>query len=106
MARDSPERSHARVRPLIARTTPPLQSVNLSAYSVGPLLGRRQGPASCDDVYYAPVTPVGALDQWALANAALSLEHMSYDFVVVSRSLDELPFVSGPPELRQSIVFR
>ena len=103
---NSPERSDARVRPLIARTTPPLQSVNLSAYSVGPLLGRRQGPASCDDVYYAPVTPVGALDQWALANAALSLEHMSYDFVVVSRSLDEVPFVSGPPESRQSIVFR
>jgi glycosyltransferase involved in cell wall biosynthesis len=61
-------------------------------------------PADADHVY-APAGPEQALDDDAAANAQLGLAHGAYDFLLFSRSLAELPRVSAPLDVRQSVVF-
>ena len=57
------------------------------------------------DYVYAPVVAEQALDPIALGNAALCLTHRGYDFILFSRSLAELPRITAPREVRQSVVF-
>lgn len=57
------------------------------------------------DYVYAPLGQEPRLDADALDNALLSLSHHALDFVLVSRSLKELPALVAPLAPRDSVVF-
>jgi len=66
--------------------------------------GETRIPGDADFVY-APTGRDRRLDADALDNALLSLSHEERDFVLVSRSLRELPAVVAPEAPRDSLVF-
>lgn len=77
-----------------------VEPLNLAVLSPG-----AEGLPPDADLIYAPETMENRLDADALDNALLCFSHQDYDFVVVSRSLAELPHLAVPRGMRQSVVF-